>query len=78
MTREEIRKNLNVIDIDINGNNIPPSVKDLQPLIFKDGDSVCVMQGESPMDGIFGCGKTPEEAMADFQRNYEKEKENSA
>jgi hypothetical protein len=69
MTREEIRKSLNVIEIDVNGQDVPPSVKDLQPLIFKDGDSVCVMQGESPMDGIFGWGKTTKEAMEDFQRN---------
>ncbi len=68
---------LDVITIDYNAPGVPPGVKDLQPLVYRDGDAICVMEGENPMDGIFGCGCTQEEALQDFQKHYEESKQNS-
>ena len=51
---------------------VPESIKLLKPLIRRDGNAFCILHGPAPEAGIFGCGDTPEEAMKDFQLDYEK------
>jgi len=77
MNREEITRTHEVIEIDYNAPGIPDGVKDLQPLVYKDGDLICVMSGETPEEDIFGSGRTQEEALQDFQKNYEAAKQDS-
>ena len=74
MDREELMKVLDTIEIDYSDPGLPSAVRNLKPIVYKDGDGICVMEGETPMDGAFGCGKTEKEAMKDFQRHYEEQK----
>ena len=57
------------VNIDFADNKIPESVKTLQPLLFKDGDSYCCVLGPDPQEGVFGCGKTPIEALKDWDKS---------
>jgi hypothetical protein len=63
--------------IDYNSPNIPASVKELKPTIYKEGINWCVSSDEDIAGGILGYGVTPEQAMQDFDANYAKIKENS-
>ena len=42
----------------------------LKPRLFPDGDRWCALYGENLQDGLCGHGKTPEEAMADFDHKF--------
>lgn len=75
-----------MIQVDINADNIPPAVKDLQPIFYRDGDEFRVVESDTPgrasssdesEPGIVGVGATLAAAMDDFQQKYEAEKENS-
>lgn len=46
-----------------------PSVK-LKPSIQKDGNQWCVLYGKNLHDGVSGFGDSPDEAMADFDKNW--------
>jgi len=41
----------------------------LKPAVFRQGDSYCVLYGPTPENGIFGCGISIEEALADWEGN---------
>jgi hypothetical protein len=40
--------------------------------LSKDGDMWCALVGDNLMEGISGFGKTPDEAMIDFDINWKK------
>lgn len=42
----------------------------LKPSVFRDGDQWCVMYGENLQDGIAGFGKTPYEAVLNFNKAW--------
>ncbi len=42
----------------------------MRPRIYIDGDQWCALYGENVQDGIAGFGKSPYEAMMDFDRSY--------
>lgn len=42
----------------------------MRPRLFRDGDAYCALYGENLMDGCAGFGKTPEEAMRNFDLNW--------
>ncbi|MFA7345988.1 MAG: hypothetical protein WC003_16950, partial [Terrimicrobiaceae bacterium] len=42
----------------------------LKPRLFPDGGRWCALYGENLQDGLCGYGKTPEEAMADFDHKF--------
>lgn len=44
----------------------------MRPKLFMDGSSWCALYGENLMEGVAGFGKSPAEAMADFDRNWNK------
>lgn len=54
------------IPVDFDDKNLPPSVKMFRPLVFRDGDSVGVVLGPDPKEGVFGCGPTAEEALKEW------------
>ncbi len=73
-------KQLNVpdemkVDIDFSDKQLPESAKILTPLVFRDGDSYCAVLGPDPQEGVFGCGKTPIEALKDWDKNLKAKKE---
>lgn len=41
-----------------------------RPALTQDGDHWIALYGEDLAVGVVGCGKTPEEAMADFDRAW--------
>jgi hypothetical protein len=46
-----------------------PSVL-MKPKLFIDGDMYCALYGENIAEGCAGFGKTPNEAMADFDKKW--------
>lgn len=45
-----------------------------RPRLFLDGNKWCALYGEDLMDGCGGFGDTPEQAMADFNKNWREQK----
>ena len=61
--------------IDYNAAEIPVSVKRLRPAIVQDGKAWSVFYcGNDGKTAISGAGKTPVEAMANFDRDYQEKK----
>jgi len=48
------------------------AVKELQPVVFQDGNEFCCLLGPDMKEGIFGCGISLQEALKDWERNLEK------
>lgn len=46
-----------------------PSVM-FRPKLFIDGDQWCALYGENIQDGVAGFGKSPADAMWDFDKNW--------
>jgi len=43
----------------------------MRPSISIDGDCWCALYGDNLQDGVAGFGKSPRDAMADFDKNWE-------
>lgn len=41
-----------------------------KPKIFQDGEQWCALLGDNIQSGVAGFGKTPREAMANFDENF--------
>jgi hypothetical protein len=41
-----------------------------RPRIFIDGNMWCALYGDNLQDGVAGFGKSPDEAMGDFDKNW--------
>jgi hypothetical protein len=52
--------------MDFERREIPRNARELQPLVFKEGDSYCCVLGADPERGIMGCGNTPIESVQDW------------
>ena len=42
----------------------------MRPLVYPDGDQWCALYGEDLQKGVAGFGATPEQAAANFDRNW--------
>lgn len=60
-----------------NSTELPVSVKNLHPLLFRDGDSYCCVLGPNPAEGVFGCGKTAKDALVDWDNNLQERIKNA-
>ena len=49
-----------------------------RPRLFMDGDMYCALLGENLQEGCAGFGKTPAEAMSDFDKAWRGEEESAA
>lgn len=49
-----------------------PSVM-FRPKLFVDGNQWCALYGDNLQDGVAGFGKSPADAMFDFDKNWSKE-----
>lgn len=58
-----------IILLDYNADDIPKSVKILKPVLFHKGDVYSCLLGPDSQEGIFGCGQTVKEALADWNNN---------
>lgn len=54
------------LQIDMDSANIPASVKEFRPTVFKEGNAFCCVLGPDPQAGVFGRGRTADEAMHDW------------
>jgi hypothetical protein len=59
------------VEIDFDQPNIPLAVKILEPVVFKEGDAYCCLLGPDPQEGIFGCGKSSDEAVQDWNKHFQ-------
>lgn len=57
------------VNIDFTAPDLPASARRLEPLVWKEGDSYCCVLGPDPEEGVFGCGDTPQEALADWDEH---------
>jgi hypothetical protein len=57
---------LETIQLNFDDPNLPMVVRKLQPLVWHDEASICVLLGPDPQAGVFGCGPTVEEALKDW------------
>ncbi|ACU60708.1 hypothetical protein [Chitinophaga pinensis] len=55
--------------IDYGQPELPRAIRELHPVLFKEGDSYCCLLGPDPQAGIFGCGATPGEALTDWDEH---------
>jgi hypothetical protein len=61
---EEMKEKIDFSDV-----NLPLTVRILKPLVYKDGDSFCVVFGPNPTEGVYGCGETANEALNDWNEH---------
>jgi hypothetical protein len=61
-----------VLRIDYNSKDLPQSVRELKPTVYlEDKNTFCCILGEDPEAGIFGCGRTPFEALLNWDQHLQ-------
>ena len=60
-----------IVNMDFTTPETNRTLRTLQPVVFKDGESFCCLLGEDRMQGIIGNGNTPEEAINNWQLNLQ-------
>jgi len=64
-------KGLDVVHIDYEATDTPESVQQTHPVVYVSGDSFCCLLGPDPNTGIYGCGKTVQQALMEFDRLFQ-------
>jgi hypothetical protein len=59
------------LPIDYDNPDLPSSVKTFRPLLYQDGDWICVVLGPDPQTGVFGRGTSTEEAISDWDNHLQ-------
>ena len=59
-----------VVQINYQDSDIPATVREFKPALYRDGDSFCCLLGEDPQAGIFGCGESPKAAIEDWDSHF--------
>jgi len=68
---------LEVVNVNYGDPNLPKSVRDTHPLVWFDHDegsnkgAFCCVLGPDPQAGVFGCGDTLQQALAEFDRHFQ-------
>jgi hypothetical protein len=60
------------VTIAFDRDEIPASILKFKPQIYSDGNMFLVQKGPNVFEGTVGSGKTPQKAMQDFERQYQK------
>lgn len=60
-----------LIAIDYTNRYFPASARTFRPAVYKDGDFFCAVLGENPHLGIFGCGRSTDEAIEDWAVHFQ-------
>ena len=47
-------------------------IRKAKPVIYNDGDAYCCVSGPNAVEGIFGCGDSPADALKDWEKSYQK------
>lgn len=77
LSHSEAMEQMNVeeslkVNIDFSEQTLPKSVKELQPLLWKDADSYKCLLGPDLNDGILGMGQTPLLAIIEWDNQLMK------
>ena len=59
-----------LVTVDFEDKAIPEAIREFRPAVYRDGESFCVLLGEDPQAGIFGCGETRELALSDWLQHF--------
>lgn len=65
MQRMNVSKEV-AVPIDYQRPGIPYTASVLQPILFKNGDDYCCVLGADPQSGVVGYGRTPEQAIQNW------------
>lgn len=60
------------VHVDYTAENIPDSVKNFRPVIYRDGEDYCCILGTE--NAVVGTGNTLEEAMSNWDRAYQEKR----
>ncbi|QHS63830.1 hypothetical protein [Chitinophaga agri] len=63
-----------IIHVDYSQENLPASVKNFQPSVYRDGEMYHCILGTDKEQGVFGSGKSVEEAMSEWDKAYQGKK----
>src|SRR3569833_485796 len=59
-----------IIPLEYTDESLPEAVRKWRPILYKDEAAVCCILGSDPMEGIFGCGDTPDAAIKDWNEHF--------
>jgi hypothetical protein len=62
---------LELVRIDYEAADTPESVKKTHPVVYVSGEDFCCLLGPDRKTGIYGCGKTVEQALMEFDRLFQ-------
>jgi hypothetical protein len=57
---------LETVDINFEDATLPETVRRLRPMVWHDESAFCVLLGPDTQAGVFGCGETIRNALADW------------
>lgn len=63
-----------IVQVDFTREGIPASVKNFQPSVYRDGEMYHCIFGTERDTGIFGSGKSIDEAMLEWDHAYQEKK----
>ncbi len=59
------------IPINYEADEFSLEVRELRPVVFRDGESYCCLLGADPQSGVFGCGDTAGQAIEDWEQRLQ-------
>ena len=59
-----------MVNINYEDSAIPASARKFRPAVYRDGEAFCVLLGEDPQAGIFGCGDSTQNAFRDWDEHF--------
>jgi hypothetical protein len=62
---------LALVRVDYDSADVPDSVKQTHPVVYRNGGEYCCVLGPDPERGIFGRGKTLNDALSKFDRQFQ-------
>lgn len=55
------------VPVDYERKDLSGPVRQLRPVVWKEGTDFCCLLGPDPQEGVFGCGATAEAAINDWE-----------
>lgn len=66
------------VPVDFESQDLSRRIKELRPVVWREGTDFCCLLGPDPQEGIFGCGNTAEAAMNDWETHLRERIENAS
>lgn len=65
------------VPINYEANEFSMEVRELRPVVFRDGESYCCLLGADPQSGVFRCGDTARQAIEDWEQHLQERMESN-